>query len=250
MSPRDSLHSLYQLLVHPSAFFEEHPPAQSLGMAAGVVIGLAIVSALSLLAIGWLLSSQIDATMTVTTLEPWPESTCESFREMNVSSTPEPCTIDEPRTKQVDIGSKAYSIFAGRTPVVFFGVLFGWPIVAIGLHVLSALSNGEGSFAETLAVAGLGMLPSIFQTVATTGTMAVAVLSMEFGSNPEVVTDRLRDVAAAIHHPLVVLVVLLVAAWQTWIWAAGLERARCLDRGSALFAAGVVAAIGALSALI
>jgi len=255
MSLRALARDLYQVLFHPSTYFERNRPESSLALAAGIVFATAIVGTLAIVALGWVLSQQIEATTTVTTMEPWPDSTCESFRQMNndtnvSTGVPEPCTIDEPRTKQVDLGSKAYSIFAGRAPVVFIGVLLGWPLLAAGLHVVSALANGEGSFTGTLAVAGLGSAPTLLQTLATTGAMAAAVYSMDFGSSAETVGRRLKEVAYVVDHPFVILVILLVAVWQTWIWAAGLERARNLNRDSALFVAAIIALLGALSSIL
>lgn len=254
MSPREYATSLLQAVSHPHRYFEEHPPADSIGQAAVIVFLVATLSSLAFLALGWVLSQQIDATTTVTTMEPWSDARCEPFREMNnssnTSSLPEPCTIDEPRTKQVHLGEKAYSVFAERVPLVFFGVLLGWPITAIGLHVLSALARSEGSFGNTLAVAGVGMAPSVLQTFAVTGTMAWQVRSMTFGSDPAVVANRLRELAETTTHPVVIVAILVVAVWQAWIWAAGLERARNMDAGSAKLAAGVVALLGAIFSII
>lgn len=254
MSPRDFARSLLQAVSNPHRYFEEHPPAESIGQAAVIVFVVATLSSLAFLALGWVLSQQIDVTTTVTTMEPWSDARCEPFREMNnssnVSSLPEPCTIDEPRTKEVHLGEKAYSVFAERVPLVFFGILIGWPITAVGLHVLSALAESEGSFANTLAVAGVGMAPSVLQTFAVTGTMAWQAQSMTFGSDPTTVGNRLREMAEAGSHPVVIIAILVVAVWQAWIWAAGLERARNMHPGDAKFAAGVVALLGAIFSFI
>lgn len=254
MSPLEFARGLVQALRRPHRYFEENPPSESIGQAAAIVVLVAILSSAAFLVLGWLLSHQIDATTTVTTMEPWSDSRCASFRELNnstnVSSMPEPCTIDEPRTKEVHLGEKAYSVFAERIPLVFFGVLLGWPLTAVGLHVLSALSASEGAFANTLTVAGVGMAPSVLQTFAVTGTMAWRVHSMSFGSDPETVTARLAEIAGTTDHPVVIVAILGVAGWQLWIWAAGLERARNIDAGGAKMAAGVVAALGAISALL
>lgn len=254
MSPREFARSLFQAVSRPHRYFDENPPAHSLGQAAIIVLLVATLSSLAFLALGWVLSQQIDVTTTVTTMEPWSDARCEPFREMNnssnVSSVPEPCTIDEPRTKEVHLGEKAYSVFAGQVPLVFFGILLGWPLTAVGLHVFSALGQSEGSFGNTLAVAGVGMAPSVLQTFAVTGTMAWQVQSMSFGSDPATVANRLREMAEAGGHPVVIIAILVVAIWQAWIWAAGLERARNMTPGNAKFAAGVVALLGAIFSII
>lgn len=254
MSPREFARTLFRAVARPHRYFEENAPSDSLGQAAVVVLFVAVVSSLAFLALGWVLSQQIDVTTTVTTMEPWSDARCAPFREMNsssnVSSLPEPCTIDEPRTKQVHLGQKAYSVFAERIPFVFFGVLLGWPLTAIGLHVLSAFSRSEGSFANTLAVAGVGMAPSVLQALAVTGTMAWKARSMTFGSDPATVANRLREIAESASDPVVIAAILAVAVWQAWIWAAGLERARNMDPGSAKAAAGVVALLGAIFSIL
>lgn len=254
MSPRTFARSLFQAVSRPHRYFEEHPPADSIGQAAVIVFLVAALSSLAFLALGWVLSQQIDVTTTVTTMEPWSDARCEPFREMNnssnMSSLPEPCTIDEPRTKEVHLGEKAYSVFAERVPLVFFGVLFGWPLTAVGLHVFSAFAESEGSFGNTLAVAGVGMAPSVLQTFAVTGTMAWQVQSMTFGSDPATVANRLREMAQAGTQSAVITAILVVAIWQAWIWAAGLERARSMDAGSAKLAAGAVALFGAIFSIL
>lgn len=254
MSLRTFASALFQAVRRPHRYFEENPPSESIGQAAVIVLLVAVISSVAFLGLGWFLSQQIDATTTVTTMEPWSDARCEPFREMNnssnVSSLPEPCTIDEPRTKEVHLGDKAYSVFAERIPLVFFGVLLGWPLTAVGLHVLSALSQSEGSFTNTLTVAGVGMAPSALQTLAVTGTMAWQVQSMTFGSDPATVANRLREIAGSATHPVVIIAILVVAVWQAWIWAAGLERARNMDPGSAKLVAGAVALFGAISSLL
>lgn len=254
MALREFARALHLALRHPHRYFEEYPPANGIGHALGVVFVVASLSALAMVVLGWMLSHQIDATTTVVTMEPWPDSRCAMYNESanatNVSAIPEQCTIDEPRTTEVDLGDKAYSVFADKAPLAFFAVLAGWPLTAIGLHVLSAFHPSEGSFGDTLTVTGIGMAPMAFQTGAVTAGIAWRVQGTTFGSNPATVADHLRALAETPTEPLIVVAILLVAAWQAWIWAAGLERARNLTPGAAKLTAAIVALVGALMSIL
>ncbi len=247
-----SLRRLWTLVRRPGEFFEYHPPAASLGGPAAVVFVVACATTLGVAAIGWWFSSSIHATETVTTMEPWSNATCESFAAMNEStnhsSIPEPCTIYEPRTKQVDVGATVWDAFAGRLPWVFVGVFAGWLIVAAVLHALSALYDAEGSFAGTLAVVGWATLLDLVRVAVVVAGAYVLLRGVSFTGDPEAMVRQLRQVTdgAGGHANLVGVG---VVAWQAYIWTHGLRYARDLRRGEAAVVAGVVGFVAILFAL-
>lgn len=247
MSARQSLRALRELLFRPETFFRERRVALSLGAAAVVVTVVALALTVGVGTVGWLLTQQVDATRTVTVAEPMPESACESFAEMNASSnasfgTPVECAIDEPRTKQVDVGAEIWDAFVGMLPLVFVGGFVGWLLLGVGLHVASAVADGEGSFGRTLAVAGWGMLPSLLQLVVGLTAAAIVIPGMEFSGDPETLSRQLQGLAGPGpgFGPAATVAGVVATVWQAYVWRGGLIEARDLDRSVATWVAGAV----------
>lgn len=247
-----SLRRPWTLVRRPGEFFERHPPASSLGGAVTVVFVVACATTAAFAAVGWWFSSSVHATETVTTMEPWPNATCESFAAMNESTNhstvPEQCTIDEPRTKQVDVGATVWDAFAGRLPLVFVGVFAGWLVVAAVLHAGSAMYDAEGSFAGTLAVVGWATLLDLARVAVVAAGAYVLLRDVTFTGDPEAMARRLRRLTAGAgaHADLVAVA---VTAWQAYVWTHGLRHARDLRTGEAAVVAGTVAAVAVLFAL-
>lgn len=238
-----SLAALRALLLSPREFFGDPDP--SFGNAVLVVLAVATVSTVGFLAMGWLFARSVDATVTVTTMEPWGEMTCESFAEMNTSTTPPNCAIDEPRTRQVDVGSKLWDAFVGRVPLVFVGTLLGWLLVAVALHATTAFLGRTGGFRRTLTVAGYGMVPSMLQTVAAVLAIWLAVRGETFTGDPQALADQFRALTSGI-RPVATAGLLVATAWQAYVWAGGLDALHDCDREAAYLAAGVVGLISLL----
>jgi hypothetical protein len=243
---RNALTALREVLVDPETFFAERRIGLSPGHAVMVVLVVSLALTAGVGAIGWLVTEQVDATRTVTVVEPVPNATCESFKEMNESSdgpavTPPGCGIDEPKTRQVDLGDELWEAIAGQLPLVFVAGIVGWLLVGGILHGVSALASGEGSFLKTLSVAGWGFLPTVFQ-VAVGVTLAFAVIpEMSFTGSPEAVAEQLRQLATGQFRLGVALLGLVGTAWQAYIWRGGLCHARNLDRRAATGVAAIVA---------
>jgi len=237
---RDALHALRSLLFDPGSFFETHPPARSLGGAAVVAVAVAAVTAVVFVGIGEYMASHIDATVTVTTLEPWPDSACESFDTMN-GSLPEACTIDEPQTKQVSVGAKLRDAVYGRVPLLFFGTLLGWVLVAVALHAVGAFTGSRGSFTATLSVTGWAMPAQLVQTVVGAVGLVLLLSGVDFASDPELLADQLRRLTDTTGTAIGTLGALAGTAWQAYIWTHGLREGHDADFGSAAIASGLVA---------
>lgn len=253
MSParlRSALQALKELLVDPGTFFGDREIAQSLPAAAAVVLVGAVVVTGALGAVGWTLGQQIDATYTETVTEPWSDSTCEQFAEMEMETTPKPCGMDEPETREVDVGEEAWSAFAGALPLVFVAVPVGWLLTAGGLHVLSAPAGGRGSFTSTLTVAGWATVPSMVATVVTVANMLMVVRSQSFATDPDLLAEQVRQMATNFRTPLTVGASIAATVWQIHIWAQGLLWARDLDFEPAYGVAVVVGVVSLLFSLL
>lgn len=245
MSLVSVLAALRQLLVRPQAFFEERPPSRSLGAAAGVVVATALLTTAGVGAIGRMVTARIDATRTETVHEPLPDYHCEMLEESGTNNTPRGCTIDEPVTREVDVGAEVWEEFVGYLPFVFVVAIVAWLLVAVGLHVASALAGGDGSFAATLAVAGWATVPELIQIpVGLAG--AYVRLEGESFTSPE----QLEQLVGSSADPTGVLLTAAVLIWQAYIWTHGLRRARDLSVDEAAFAAGVVAVVSFLLSLL
>lgn len=241
------LAALLELLVSPRSFFADRDIDDALPRAIGVVLVIAVLSSAAFLAMGWLFASNVDATYERTVAEPWDEESCEQFVDManetNSSLTPENCALSEPKTVTVNAGDVAWDAFLGRVPLVFIGTLASWLLVGAGLHVASGLVEGEGSFTRTLVVTGYGMVPSLVQTALGVVAFWLAVRSIEFGGDAQQIARQIERLAAGGVGPLSVVGAVVGAGWQGYVWAGGLQEARDLQRGGAVFAAGAVATL-------
>lgn len=239
---------LMALLFDPATFFDRRSPRRSLGSASGVVLAIALLTTTGVAAVGWQFATSIDATVTETVMEPWPAETCESFQEMN--HTPEPCTIDEPRTREVDVGAEIWQMLVGKLPLVFFGTLLGWVLIAAGLHVVSVMFDGEGSFGATLSVAGWAMVPQVVQLAVGLASASLLIHGTTFSSDPAALADQLERLASGSAGLAAAVATVVVTVWQAYIWAYGLRRARNLRLGDAAVTAGVVGTLWLLFALL
>ncbi|WP_255152565.1 Yip1 family protein [Halorarius halobius] len=248
------LDALLELLLSPRSFFADRDIDHHFGRAFAAVLVVAVVSSAAFLTMGWLFAANVDATYERTVAEPWDEESCEQYADMtnetNLSGTPENCALSEPKTATVHASDVVWDAFLGRVPLVFVATIVGWLLIGVGLHVASAVVEGEGSFGRTLVVTGYGMVPSLVQTVFGVVAFWLAIQSIEFGGDPERLARQVERLATGGLGPLSVVGAVVGAGWQGYVWTGGLQEARDLPRGGAAFAAGVVATLLLLSSLL
>lgn len=230
--------------LRPSEYFAERAPGLSLGRAVVVVLLVTVVVTAAIAVLGNALAASTEGTVTETTMEPWPESQCESFEEMNTSHTPEPCGIDEPQTRERPVSDIVRGAMGEVLPVVFVAVPIAWLLTAVGLHVASAVAGGRGSFTDTLAVAAWGMVP--------TGASALAATTVLYwnlrhttirATSPEAFERQAEAFVAAQPDPLLTAINVLAVAWAAYVHFHGVRHARDLSRDGAAATAGVVAVV-------
>lgn len=235
--PRPSaLHTLQLVLFKPGRFFEERPPRRSLGGAIGVVLLSALLVTIGAAILARVLVAQIDVTITETVMEPWSDQQCAGFDD----HTPRPCEIDEPVTREVDVGEMIWGELLSLFPLMFIAVVISWIFIAIGLHLVSAILGGNGSFGATLSVAGWGMLPIVFSMFAGVVQSYFVLRGMDFANDPEVLLEQMELLAETGIGFGGVAISLVTAVWQGYIWLHGLRHGRDLSYEQALIAAGVV----------
>ncbi|WP_115863900.1 Yip1 family protein [Halorussus litoreus] len=229
-------------LLRPDAFFAERAPGLSLARAALVVALVALVTTAVVGAFGWSLSQQLTQTTEIPNDERPPDWVCDDETTSEVDEMMQD-GCDQPKQKTVVVGDLFWDRFSGMLPLVLFSGLLAWPLYGVGLHVLSAIVNGEGSFADTLAVAAWGMLPSAFQAVVGFGLLLTTLGSVDLSaSNPELLASQVETLSQRAQGDTAVLA-LAAAAWQGYVWTFGLKHARKLPTGSAAFAGGTIALV-------
>ncbi|MCD2198567.1 YIP1 family protein [Halobacterium sp. KA-4] len=147
-----------------------------------------------------------------------------------------------------DAASEVWSLLSAE--IVGIVVLFfvGWVIVAGILHLLArAVIGHEGTFRETLAVAGWGTVPSILNTVFAFAVLAFVLQSASFDTS-ETFARQFRSTFRSTGL-LRGAFTFVVAGWQTYIYTEGLYVEFDADEGSALVVAAVVAYGGWLLSL-
>lgn len=236
-------------LLRPDDFFARRAPGASLGRAAAVVLVVAVVSTAVVGAFGWTLSQRLTATTEIPNEERPPDWVCEDEPNSEAEEmVQENC--DEPKQKTVVVGDLLWDGFSERLPLVFVGVLLAWPLYAVALHVGSALVGGSGSFTDTLAVAGWGMLPSALQALVGFGLLYAALGGIDLaGSNPEMLATQMQSLTERAQGDTALLS-LAGAVWQGYVWTFGLKHARDLSTGGAAFAGGGVAVVVFLLSLV
>jgi len=229
-------------LLHPDDYFEAHTPGHSIARTLALAVLVAAGTTAGVLAIGWVVTQSIDATVAVDNPAHTPDWVCEQQREAFTDQpTPGGCAQSVPETVDRDLGDLVWDAFVDRMPLVFVAVFVAWVVVAGVLHALSALVGGEGSFADTLAVAAWGGVPTLLQVIAGLAEISLRLQSVSFGSNPEQVASEIQRLAATGHSLPWYLVVAVVALWQGYLFAFGLVHARDLDLDAAALVAGVLA---------
>ncbi|PCR91644.1 Yip1 family protein [Natrinema ejinorense] len=236
--------SLWLLLRDPSTFFEEHEPAATFPVAAGVVVALAVAAGLSTLLLGSMLAGAIDGTVTMDNPDRPPEWVCDGHGPD--SSFDGDC--DEPETIERDAGSlvsEAVTDYLGYMVVAPFVM---WLLAGIVLFAAGRLAAGSPSVTGTFALAGWAALPEFFRL--TVGLVALqAVLSdltiTNLEGSPEVI-----EAAFAPIQPFLALATVLTVLWQWYLLTGGLEHEANLTRSAAATAVGVPLGVLLLVALI
>ncbi|MCT9095705.1 YIP1 family protein [Haloarchaeobius sp. HME9146] len=235
--------SLRDLLVDPAAFFAPQEPGRDLGAAFVAVLLSTLVVTGAAGAMLYVASTSMTGTVTVDNPERPPDWVCSDDYPMgNDSAFADDC--DKPKTLDRDAGALFWEVASGQLPVLFVGLLFMWPLVGVGLHFLTALGGGEGSFTRTLAVAGWGFVPNAIGAVVGAVVVSAILAGKTFQlSNPDTFVREFRAVFGGTLGAALLVLRLGATAWQATIWGYGLERARHVSRAAGFAAAGIVAGI-------
>ncbi|WP_267642409.1 Yip1 family protein [Haloarchaeobius amylolyticus] len=235
--------SLRDLLVDPAAFFAPDARGRDLGPAFAAVLLAALVVTGAAGAMLYVASTSITGTVTVDNPERPPDWVCSDDSPMENDSVFED-GCNQPKTLDRDAGALFWNVASGQLPILFVGLLLLWPILGVGLHVLTALGGGEGSFTRTLAVTGWGFVPTAIAGVVGAAAVSAVLAGKTFQlSNPDAFVREFRAVFGGTLGALLLVLRLGTTAWQVAIWGYGLERLRHVSRAAGFTAAGIVAGL-------
>ena len=136
-----------------------------------------------------------------------------------------------------------WSVVVGQLFVLVVAMLIGWVILAGVLHLLArALVSHEGSFGETMVVAGWATAPTALTTLVVFVQLAAALDGASLAS-PEGFVETFRanlDASGGVR----ILLSLAVAVWQTYFYGNALEVEFEDASGGAWLVGGLVAFSG------
>ena len=230
-----SVRPLRQLVVSPGAFFEERPPAETLPIAAGIVVLFAVSLLVGILLLGSMLAGAIDATVTMDNPDRPPDWVCEQHGDDPDSALGEGC--DEPATIQRDAGALVQEEVNGYLWIAIVVPFVIWLVAGAVLFGGGRLAGGSPTFSGALALAGWAALPEFLRLgVGLVGLWAV--LSEATITNPERGAAAIEAVVAPV-EPVLLAASLVTIAWQWYLLTGGLSREADISRGAAALAVGV-----------
>ncbi|SDR27232.1 Yip1 family protein [Natronobacterium texcoconense] len=225
--------SLPDLLVRPSAFFEENRPAETLPIAIGLVVVLAIVLVVAVFLLGSMLAGAVEGTVTVDNPDRPPEPFCNGVGA--AMETVDGC--DEPETIERDAGELVQDAVTDYVGYALLSPFFMWVLGGIVLFGVSRLANGDPSLSGTFALAGWAALPELVRVL-------VGLATLQYVLSDLTITDHenapaVLESALAPAEPILVGATLLVTLWQWHLLTGGLEVDADLSRAAAAVATGV-----------
>lgn len=188
---------------------------------------------------------QLATTMAVMVTVDNPDYPGDAFCGENAASQDTASGCDQPKTVDRELGALVAEEFSWFPPVAFVVIPIWWLFQAGVLHAASGVVDGEGSFGETLVVAGWGMVPSLVRILGVTAFIAVSVQSLALPSNPEGAVDALQAALAGV-QPLSFGLAFLAAVWAGAIRTYGLADVRDLRVSTAAWVVGALTAFGLL----
>ncbi|MFC7044874.1 Yip1 family protein [Halobacteriaceae archaeon GCM10025711] len=230
---------LRALLFHPDAFFETRSPGRDLVPAFAVYVVVALVTVTAASGAIWFMTQQMTATTEIDNPNRPADMLCDD--PPGDLSTPAGC--DLPKTKTVVVGDMVWDVYTGEVlGLLFVGLLFLWPMLAVAAYLLTALFGGEGSFVETMAVVAWGMVPSAFQVVLSSVFLAVTVAGADFShSGPQMLAVQLEALTGGGRRLPSAAISAGGLAWQAYVWTYGFKHARNLPASVAGATAGLLA---------
>lgn len=230
-------------LRRPDSYFERHTPGLRLGRAFAVALVVALVATATIGVFGYTLAERAgDRTVMVDNENRPSEWVCEQHGDDPDSPLADGC--DQPAEREVQASSLVWEAFTAQLPVVFFASLAGWFLGGVGMHLLTALVGGEGSFGDSLAVAGWAQAATLPQFVVLGVVFFTFASGFDFGAGEAALRSQVATFRSDLQNPIVLLGAALTTVWQGYVYYHGMRHARNVGSDAAL---GIAAVVGLLS---
>ncbi|MWG35509.1 Yip1 family protein [Halomarina oriensis] len=230
-------------LRRPDSYFQRHTPGLRLRRAMTVALLVALVATATIGVFGYTLAERAgDTTVTVDNENRPDEWVCEQHGDDPDSPFADGC--DQPAEREVRASSLVWDAVEGQLPLVFFASLSGWFFGGVGMHLLTALAGGEGSFGDSLAVAGWAQAATLPQFVVLGVVFFTFASGFDFGGGEAALRSQVATLRSDLQHPLVVLGAVVTTVWQAAVYYHGMRHARNVSSDAAL---GIAVVVGLLS---
>lgn len=153
-----------------------------------------------------------------------PQSHCDNYADSGIS-TPRGCDPSVPETIERDLGTLVAEEFSWVPWATLLVVPLFWVFQAGVLHGASALADGTGPFADTLAVAGWGMVPSVVRVLGVGALLMYQLRTTPVPAPPEGAVAALEAAFAGL-SAISLIAAAAVAVWAGAVRVYGLASAR------------------------
>ena len=231
-------------LLRPNSYFERHDGSPPFAHAAAAVALVTLATAGGLAVFLGEFAAALDVPITVDNPAYPGEAFCE---DSMFDDTPSGC--GEPKEVERSLGALVAEELSWLPPATVVLVPMFWLVQGGVLHAASALADGEGAFADTLVVAGWGMVPSLARLLGVGALIVYRLRTAAVPGTPNGATDALRAAIGGV-EVIGLLAALLVAIWAGVIRTYGLADARDHSLGTAATIVGALTAIGLVFELV
>ncbi|WP_135302049.1 Yip1 family protein [Haloarcula amylovorans] len=234
-------------LARPGAFFESRVDQLSGVRGAGLAFLFSVVATVILGSILRQFTTLFTGTTTVDNPSYPGDMICENggLEGLNMTVTMSGC--DQPKQKSVEISSLLWDEMAGIVPWIAVGLLLVWFGLAVALHVGALLGSGSGRFGQTLEVTAWGLLPTVVTSVVGGAALLFFASRTDLSaSSPEALLPAIRSLQSGVSGLTLLVIQLLGATWQAYVWAAGLRVVHEVSRRAAVAVAVLVALVPVL----
>ncbi|MBV0923785.1 YIP1 family protein [Halomicroarcula limicola] len=234
-------------LARPGAFFESRVDRLNGFRGGALALLFSVVATVILGGVLRRFTAMFTGTTTVDNPSYPGDMICEdgAFAEMNMTVTTSGC--DLPKRKSVEISSLLWDEVAGVVPWLVVGFVVVWFVLAVALHVGAWLGGGTGRFGQTLEVAAWGFLPTLVTSVVGGAALLFFASRTDLSaSSPEALLPAIRSLQSGVSGLTLLLIQLLGATWQAYVWAAGLRVVHEVSRRAAVAVAVLVALVPVL----
>lgn len=231
-------------LLRPDSYFERHDGSPPFAHAAAAVALVTIATAGGLAVFLGEFAAALDVPITVDNPAYPGETFCE---DSMFDDTPSGC--GEPKEVERSLGALVAEELSWLPPATVVLVPVFWLVQGGVLHAASALADGEGAFADTLAVAGWGMVPSLARLLGVGALIVYRLRTAAVPGTPDGAIDALRAAIGGV-EAIGLLAALVVAIWAGVIRTYGLADARDHSLGTAATIVGVLTVIGLVFELV